>query len=319
MTRFLFLVTTLLVVNSVWAQQSYPNRLIRLIVAFPPGGAADAFGRIIGPPLAEALGRPVVVENRPGAGTNIGAEIAAKSAPDGYTLFLGSISHAINVTLYNKLNYDFARDFAPVTHATSISLIVVVHPSIPAKSVKELIALAKARPGQLDYSSSGSGSVAHLGAAVFNSMAGMKMNHVPYKGGGPAVIALIGGEASVGFPTAPSVIQHVKAGKLRGLAVTSAQRSPFTPDLPTVSESGLSGYDVVAWDGIVVPVGTPNEIIARLNAETVKALKRQDVKERLDAVGLIPVGTTPDQFGAHIRSEIAKWAKAVKESGARAE
>jgi tripartite-type tricarboxylate transporter receptor subunit TctC len=299
--------------------QSYPTKPIRLIIAFPPGGAADAFARIIGPPLAESLGRQVIVEHRPGGGTNIGAEIAAKSPADGYTLFLGSISHAINVTLYNKLNYDIVKDFAPVTWATSISLIVVVHPSVPAKSVRELIALAKARPSQLDYSSSGTGSVAHLGAAVFGSMAGIKLKHVPYKGGGPAVIALIGGEVSFGLPTAPSVIQHVKAGKLRGLAVTSAQRSPFTPDLPTVDESGLSGYDISAWDGIVVPTGTPNEIISRLNGETLKALKRNDVKERLDTAGLIPVGTTPDQFGAHIRKEIAKWAKAVKETGARAD
>jgi len=299
------------------AQAQYPVKPVRLIVPFPPGGASDALGRIIGPPLAEALGRPVVIENRGGAGANIGAEIAAKSAPDGYTLFLGNVGHAINVTLYGRLNYDFVKDFAPVAQISSGSLIVVVHPSVPAKSVKELVALAMARPGQLDYSSSGSGSVAHLAAALFSNMAGVKMNHVSYKGGGPAVIALMGGEVSLGFPTMPSVIQHVKSGKLRGLAVSTPRRSPFMPDLPTISEAGVSGYEVSGWQGLLVPTGTPNEIISRLHAESVKALSRQEVKERLSATGIEPTGSTPEQFAGHIRREIAKWAKVVKASGAR--
>jgi tripartite-type tricarboxylate transporter receptor subunit TctC len=298
------------------AQAQYPNKSVRMIVPYPPGGATDALGRVIGPALSEALGRPVVVENRPGAGTNLGAEIAAKSPPDGYTLLLGGLAQAISATLYSKLNYDFIRDFAPVSLLASTSLIMVVHPSLPAKSVKELIALARARPGQLDYVSSGSGSPAHLAAVLFTSMAGVKMNHIPYKGGSPAAMALIGGEASVGFINTPSVIQHVKSGRLRGLAITSAQRSPFTPDLPTISEMGVAGYEVGTWDGLLAPAGTPDEVISRLHAETVKALKRQGVKERLDASGIEPIGTTPEQFGAYIRSEVGKWAKVVKASGA---
>lgn len=300
-------------------QAQYPTKPIRLIVPFPPGGGSDAFGRIIGPPLSEALGRPVVVENRSGAGGNIGAEIAAKSPPDGYTLLLGNVAQAFNVTLYGRLNYDIIKDFAPVSLTASTPNILVVHPSLPVKSVKDLIALAGARPGQLDYVSGGSGSPAHLAAVLFISMAGVKMNHIPYKGGGPSVIALIGGEASVGFPTMPTVIQHVKSGKLRGLAVSSARRSPSAPDLPTISEAGVKGYEAGNWYGLLVPTGTPNEVISRLHAESMKALKRQDVKERLDVAGLEPIGTTPEQFGAHIRVEIAKWAKVVKTSGARAD
>ena len=225
------------------AQAQYPVKPVRLIVPFPPGGGADAFGRIVGPPLSEALGQPVVVENRSGAGGNIGAEIAAKSPPDGYTLLVSNVAHAFNVTLYSKLNYDLIRDFAPVSLTASTPSILVVHPSVPVKSVKDLIALAGARAGQLDYVSGGSGSPAHLAAVLFISMAVVKMNHIPYKGGGPSVIALIGGEAPVGFPTMPTVIQHVRSGKLRGIAVTSARRSPFTPDLPTISEAGVTGYE----------------------------------------------------------------------------
>ena len=301
------------------AYAQYPTKPIRLIVPFPPGGGADAFGRIVGLPLSEALGRPVVVENRSGAGGNIGAEIAAKSPPDGHTLLVGNVAQAFNVTLYSKLSYDLVRDFAPVSLLASTPNILVVHLSVPIKSVKDLIALAGARPGQLDYVSGGSGSPAHLAAVLFISMTGVKMNHIPYKGGGPSVIALIGGEASVGFPTMPTAIQHVKSGKLRGIAVTSAQRSPFTPDLPTISEAGVKGYEAGTWYGLLVPTGTPNEVISRLHAESVKALKRQDVKERLDATGLEPIGTTPEQFGAYIRSEVAKWAKVVKAAGVRAD
>jgi len=314
---FLFLAVAIFAV--IPAQAQYPNKPVRLIVPFPPGGGADAFGRIVGPPLSEALGRPVVVENRSGAGGNVGAEIAAKSPPDGHTLLVGNVAQAFNVTLYSKLNYDLIRDFAPVSLTASTPNILVVHLSVPVKSVKDLIALAGARPGQLDYVSGGSGSPAHLAAVLFISMAGVKMNHIPYKGGGPSVIALIGGEASVGFPTMPTVIPHVKSGKLRGIAVTSARRSPSTPDLPTISEAGVKGYEAGNWYGLLVPTGTPNEVISRLHAESMMALKRQDVKERLDVAGIEPIGTTPEQFGAHIRSEIAKWAKVVKASGAKAD
>ena len=299
------------------ALAQYPNKPVRLVLPFPPGGGTDTLGRVVGAKLSEALGQQVVIENRPGAGANIGAEVVAKSLPDGYTLLMGNIIHAINVSLYGKLGYDLVRDLAPVSLLASTPNIVVVHPSVPAKSVKELIALAKARPGQLDVASSGSGSSAHLAGELFNNMAGTKMTHVPYKGGGPAVIALIGGEVSVGFATTPSVINHVKSGKLRGLAVTSAQRSPSAPDLPTVSEAGLPGFEVVGWYGLLVPSGTSGGIVSRLHAESVKLLKLPDVKDRLDATGFEPIGTTPEQFGAYIRSEIAKWAKVVKASGVR--
>jgi tripartite-type tricarboxylate transporter receptor subunit TctC len=304
---------------SVPGHAQYPSKSVRLIVPFPPGGGSDTLARIIGQKLAEVLGHQVVIDNRPGAGANIGAEIAAKAPPDGYTVLMGNVAHAINVTLYSKLGYDLVKDFAPVSLLASTPNILVVHPSVPVKSVKELIALARARPGQLDYASSGGGSSAHMAGELFISMAGVKMTHVPYKGGGPAVIALIGGQCSVGFATTPSVIAHVKANKLRGLAVTSAQRSPSTPDLPTISEAGVPGYEAGTWYGLLVPAGTPKEMIVRLHAESVKLLKLPDVKERLDAAGFEPIGTTPEQFAAYIRSEIEKWRKVVKASGARAD
>ena len=301
------------------AQAQYPTKALRFIMPFPPGGGTDTLGRIIGQKLSEVLGQQVIIDNRPGAGANIGAEIAAKSPPDGYTLLMGNIAHAINVSLYSKLSYYLVRDFAPVTLLASTQNILVVHPSVPAPSVKELIALAQARPGQLDYASSGSGSSAHLAAELFNMMAGVKMTHVLYKGGGPAVIALVSGQVSVGFAPTPSVLSQVKAAKLRGLAVTSAQRSPATRELPTISEAGVPGYEAGTWYGVLVPVGTPREIIARLHAESVKLLKLPDVKERLDAAGFEPIGSTPEQFAAYTSSEIEKWGKVVKASGARAD
>ena len=301
------------------AQAQYPSKPVRLVLPFPPGGGTDTLGRVVGAKLAESLGQQVVIENRPGAGANIGAEVVAKSPPDGYTLLMGNIAHAINVTLYSKLGYDLLKDLAPVSLLASTPNIVVVHPSVPAKSVKELMAVAKARPGQLDFASSGSGSSAHLAGELFSNMAGIKMTHVPYKGGGPAVIALLGGQVSVGFATTPSVIQHVKSGKLRGLAVTGARRSPSAPELPTVSESGLPGFEVVGWYGLLAPSGTSREIVSRLHAESVKLLKLPDVKDRLDATGFEPIGTTPDEFHAYLRSEVEKWAKVVKVAGIRAD
>jgi tripartite-type tricarboxylate transporter receptor subunit TctC len=305
--------------TAAYAQAQYPAKPIRLIVPFPPGGGTDTLARVYGQKLGELLSQQVLIDNRPGGGTNIGAEIAAKSPPDGYTLFMGNISHTINVTLYSKLGYDLVRDFAPVTLLASTPNILVVHPSIPAKSVKDLVALAKARPGQIDYSSSGSGTSSHLAAELFSNMAGVKMTHVPYKGGGPSVVALVGGQVSVGFATTPSVISHIKSGKMRGLAVTTAQRSPLTPDLPTISEAGLPGYEAGTWYGLLVPAGTSKEIVTRLHGESVKLLKFPVVKDRLDAAGFETIGTTPDQFAAYIRTEIDKWAKVVRASGARAE
>lgn len=297
------------------ADAQYPTRPVRLVLAFPPGGGTDTLGRILGPRMAQGLGQQVVVENRPGGGANIGAEIAAKSPPDGYTMFMATTAHSVSATLYTKLGYNLVKDFAPVVLLASTPNLVVVHPSVPVKSIKELIAFAKARPGQLDFASSGSGSQPHLAGELFNSMAGTKMFHIPYKGGGPAVTALVSGEAAVGFATAPSVVNFVKSGQLRGLAITSLQRSPLLPDLPTVNEAGLRGYEAGPWYGFLVPTGTPREAIMRLNAESLKAMTFPEVKERMAATGLTPLGSTPDEFGALVRSEVEKWGKVVKATG----
>ena len=297
------------------ADAQYPTRPVRLILAFPPGGGTDTLGRILGPRMAQGLGQQVVVENRPGGGANIGAEIAAKSPPDGYTMFMATTAHSVSATLYTKLGYNLVKDFAPVVLLASTPNLVVVHPSVPVKSIKELIAFAKARPGQLDFASSGSGSQPHLAGELFNSMAGTKMFHIPYKGGGPAVTALVSGEAAVGFATAPSVVHFVKSGQMRALAITSLQRSPLLPDLPTVDETGLPGYEAGPWYGFLVPTGTPREAITRLNAESLKAMTFPEVKERMAATGLTPLGSTPDEFGALVRSEVEKWGKVVKATG----
>jgi tripartite-type tricarboxylate transporter receptor subunit TctC len=312
-----FAVFALGVAGSAPAYAQYPTKPVRWIIPFPPGGGSDTLARIMSPRLSEALGQQIVIDNRPGAGANIGAEVAAKALPDGYTLLMGNVAHAINVTLYAKSGYDLVRDFAAVNLLASTPNIVVVHPSIPAKSIRELIALATARPGQLDVASSGAGSSAHLAGELFNSMAGTRMNHVPYKGGGPAVAALVGGHVSVGFATMPSVISHVKAGKLRGLAVTTTQRSPATPDLPTVSEAGLPGYEAGTWYGLLVPAGTPKEAITRLHGESLNVLNAADVRQRLDAAGFEAIGSTPAEFAAYIRSEVEKWGKVVRAAGVR--
>ncbi len=295
----------------------YPNKPIRFILPFPPGGGTDTLARILGAKLAEGLAQQVILDNRPGAGANIGAEIAAKAPADGYTMLMGNIAHTINMTLYRKLNYNFVKDFTAVSLLASASNIVVVHPSVPVKSIKELVALARSRPGALDYASSGSGSSAHLAAVLMLELTKTKMNHIPYKGGGPAVIALVSGEVSVGFATTPSVISHVKSGKLRALAVTGATRSKAAPQLPTVSEAGVPGYEVSGWYGILVPTGTPQDIITRLHTESIKVLKIPDVIERMAVAGFEPVGNSPAEFTAFIASEVDKWAKVVKAAGTR--
>lgn len=297
------------------AQAQYPTRPIRLLVPFAAGSANDIVGRLIGPPLSEALGRPVVIDNRPGAAGNIGAEIAAHSPPDGHTLMMGNISHAISATLYSKLGYDFVKDFAPVSLLASGSFLLVVHPSVPAKSVKELIALARARPGQLNVATSGAGII--LASELFQSMTGGKMTQVAYKSTPQAVTALISGEVSVGFPATSAAMPQVRSAKLRGLAVTSARRSSMVPAVPTVAEAGVPGYEASPWYGLMVPAGTPREIISRLHVESVKALGRPDVKERFGTTDIEPAGTTPEQFAAHIQREIAKWGKIVKATGLR--
>jgi len=315
----LLVVGITLLAPSAPALSQYPAKPLRLIVPFPPGGGTDTLARIYGQKMGEALGQQTIIDNRPGGGTNIGAELAAKAPPDGYTALMGNISHAINVTLYTRLNYDLAKDFAPVTLLASTPNILVVHPSVPVKTVKELVAFAKARPAQIDYASSGSGTSSHLAAELFSSMAGVKMTHIPYKGGGPAVIALTGGQVSVGFATTPSIIGHVKTGKMRGLAVTTAQRSASTPDLPTISEAGLSGYEAGTWYGLLVPTGTSKDIVARLHAESIKVLRQPEVKDRLDTAGFETIGTSPEQFASYIRTEIDKWGKVVRAAGVKAE
>ncbi len=290
---------------------AYPERPVRFILPFPPGGGTDAVGRAMGNRLSEALGQQIVIDNRPGAGANIGAELAAKAPPDGYTLFMATATHAINVTLYKTLAYNVVKDLAPVTELGTTAMVVVVHPSVPVKSVKELIAFAKSHPGELNHSSSGTGSITQLAAELFKNYTSVKMVHIPYKGGGPSVIALISGEASVGFATTPSCIFQIKAGRLRGLAVTTAKRSPFLPELPTVAEGGVPGYAAENWYGMMVPAGTPKEVIERLRADSVKSLQFEDVKERFHATGLVPFTNMPDEFERYIRSEIEKWAKVV--------
>jgi tripartite-type tricarboxylate transporter receptor subunit TctC len=302
-----------------WAQAPYPTKTVRLIVPYPPGGGTDTMARMLGQKLAETLRQQVVVDNRPGGGANIGAELAAKSPADGYTLMMCTIAHASAVSLYRKLGYDVLRDFAPVSLLATTPHILVTHPSLPVKSVKQLIALAKARPNELVYSSSGSGTPAHLAGELFKHTAGVTMVHVPYKGGGPSVIALVSGEVSLAFATTPSVINHVKAGRLRAIAVTTARRSVATPDLPTIAESGVPGYDVGSWYGLLAPAGTPKNIIARLNSDVHKVLRLPDVKQRLDASGFEALTSTPEEYGAFMRREVDKWAKVIKAAGIRAD
>lgn len=298
--------------------QTYPSKPIRIVVPFPPGGPADILARIIGQNLAESWGQQAVIDNRAGAGGNIGSEMVAKALPDGYTLLMGFVgTHAINASLYSTMPYDNAKDFEPVSLVAMVTIILVVHPSIPANSVKELIVLARSRPGQLTFGSPGNGTPQHLAGELFNTMAGVKMVHIPYKGAVPALTDLLGGRVSLIFSSMPPALPHVKAGKLRALAVTSARRSSAAPDVPTIAESGLPGYEVINWYGILVPAGTPKEIVARLNAEILKILNVPDVKERLSAQGAETFSSTPQEFAAYIRKETEKWAKVVKYSGAR--
>jgi tripartite-type tricarboxylate transporter receptor subunit TctC len=299
--------------------QPYPSKPIRFILPFPPGGGTDTLARIVGQKLGENLGQTMVLDNRPGAGANIGAEIGAHSVPDGYTLTMGNVAHAINMTLYAKPGYDLVADFAPITLLASTPNILVVHPSVAAKSVQELIALAKAKPGQLNYASSGSGSSAHLAAELFKSMASVNLTHVPYKGGGPAVTSLVGGETVVGFATAPSVIQQIKSGRLRGLAVTTLKRTAAAPELPTIAESGVPDYDANTWYGALAPAKTPSPVITRLHAEFVKIMQSADILDRIAVLGYEASTGTPQQFAAYIKAEVAKWGKVVKATGIRAD
>jgi len=297
----------------------YPARAVRLITPSSPGSGVDIVARVYAQKMSDQLGQQVIVDNRAGAGANLGAEIAAKAPPDGYSLFINTPAHAINSSLYSRLNYNLTRDFLPVSLITTGQYIVVVHPSVPVRNIKELIALARARPGQLSYASGGPGNATHLAVELFNSMSQTRMLHVPYKGAGPALTDLMSGQVQLAFANLTAALPHVKSARLRALATTGEKRSATVPHLPTVSESGLPGYVVTSSYGILVPVGTPKEIIARLNAETVKAMAAPEMRERLAAEGADPKSSTPEEFGAYLRAEIDKWAKVVKAANVKAE
>jgi len=294
--------------------QTYPSKPIRWIVPFPPGGSTDLLARVVGQKLTESWGQQVVVENRGGAGGTVGAAEAARAPADGYTLFMGAIHHTIATSAYPKLPYDFQRDFAPITVVAIVPNVLVVNPSIPAKNVKELIAYAKANPGKLTYGSAGMGTAHHLIGEVFNSRAGVDILHVPYKGSAPAIADLIGGQVSVMYDTVASCLPHVKAGKLRALAVATAKPSSALPDVPTISDAALPGFEVTTWFGALAPAKTPKELIAKLNAEMVRILGMPDVRKRLLDSGAEPVGNTPEQMAAQIKKETEEFAKIVKQA-----
>ena len=298
----------------------YPTKPIRMMVGFAPGGGTDTTARIIAQPLSEALAQQIIVDNRAGAAGNIAADIASKSPADGYTILMGTIAAlAINPSLYKSLPFDPIKDFEPVTLAVSSTNVLSVHPSVSAKNVRELIALAKSQPGKLTYGSSGVGGAGHLAGVLFDQLAGTTMVHVPYKGGAPAMIALISGEVQLVFATAETAVPQIKSGKIRALGVTMAKRTALLPDLPTIAEAGLPGYEANNWYGILLPAKTPRAIVERLHREIVKVLNTPAIKEQLFRQGLDASPSTPQEFGAYIKSEIAKWAKVVKASGAKAE
>ncbi len=303
---------------SAQPQQTYPDRPIRFVVPLATGGATDIAARLFGQKLADAFGQQVVIDNRPGAGGLIGAELAAKASPDGYTLMMVSSSHTVLPSLHKKLPYDIVNDFAPVTMLIATPFLLLVHPSVPANSVKDLLALAKAKPGQINYASGGNGSAAHIAAESFKSVTGINVVHLPYKGTAPALIGLLAGEAGLAFYTISATLQHVKAGRLRALATTDEKRSPSLPDLPTVAEAGVPGFEASTWVGVAAPAGTPKSIIAKLHGEFTRILKLPEVKERLAALGFKDKGnTTPEEFGTIIKNEVVRWSKVLKESGAK--
>lgn len=309
----------LFALTGVAKAQQFPAKPIKMIVPFPAGGTVDFFARVVSSKLSDALGQTVLVENKAGAGGNIAAEAVAKAAPDGYTLLMGSEVVAINTSLYSKLSYDPVKDLAPITLVGTVPNILIVNPFLPVNSVKELIALATRTPGKISFASTGQGTSSHLSSELFKLMANVDLLHVPYKGGPPAVADLIGGQVNMMFINMPTGLAHVKSGKARILAVSSARRVAQLPDVPTVDQAGLKGFETAAWSGLYAPAGTHPDIIARLNAEVVKILKMPSVKEQLAGQGAEPVGDTPEEFGRFTRDEIAKWAKLIKISGAKIE
>jgi tripartite-type tricarboxylate transporter receptor subunit TctC len=299
--------------------QSYPVKPIRVVLPFPPGGAADTLIRPLSVKLNDLLAQQIVADPRPGANGNIAAEIVARAAPDGYTLLFGNSSLPISVSLYDKLPYDVTRDFTPVSLAAFTPSVLVVHPSLPVRSVKELIALAKKQPNKLNYASGGVGNTMHLAAALLDTMAGIRMVHVPYKGAGPAIVDVLGGQCDLVFVNIAPVLGHIRAGKVIAIGVTSKTRAHVLPDVPTIAESGMPGYESTTWYGFLGPAGLPKDIVARLNRAIVEAVGAKDLRERYLALGADPQASTPDEYAAYIRNDIASWAKVVKAAGAKAE
>ena len=317
-SRFLTGLLLAFMATSVWAQ-SWPNRPVRMIIAFPPGGPTDLVSRVLAQRLSEQLGQQVIVDNKPGAGGNLAAELAAKATPDGYTIFYNTSAIVIGPALYGKVNYDTLKDFAPVALTASVPMVLVVNPQLPARSVKEFLDLARSRPGALNYSSSGTGTITHLASAMMSAQTGVQTQHIPYKGSAPGLTDLAAGQTQFMIDTINTVLPYVRDNRLRGLAVTSSKRSSLLPDLPTLAESGMPGFDAAAWQGIVVPAGTPADIIQKLNVEVNRALANPDLRARLASQGAEILGGTPAEYAAHLRTEMPRWAKAVKDSGATAE
>ena len=316
----LALAASIVLVPNAWAAESYPSKPIRVVIGFPPGGFVDFTARLVSAPLGTALGQSVVVENRGGAGGIVGTEVVARAAPDGYTLTVGSAgTHAVNQSLYQKLPYNVLRDFQPIARLADAPSILAVHPSLPVKNVKELLALARAKPRQLAYASAGSGTSTHLAAALFEHLGRVELVHIPFKGGGPAMVALLSGEVPITFGTAASVSPQTKVGKLRALGVTSGQRSTVLPEIPTIAESGLPGYEMLNWLGLFAPTGTPRAIVDRLASESLRVLQQPDVVQRFHAQGAEPSPLGSDELAAFVKKEIEKWAKVVAATGMKAD
>ncbi len=313
----LMLASTLLPFIPGAKAQQYPDKPVRLVVPFAPGGTSDLLARIIAAPLWQSLGQPVVADNRPGAGSNIGAEIVANANPDGYTLLMGTPALASNPALYGKVKYDPVRSFEPVTLVAEVPVVLVVHPGVPAKSISELIALAKAQPGKLNFGSSGYGGIGHLVGESFKSATGVNIVHVPYKGNGPALVDLMAGVLTLTFSDLAGASPYIKAGRMRPLAIASARRTPSMPELPTMSEAGVPGFQAASWFAVFATGGTPKPVVNRLSAEIVKIIRTPDVRERLNGLGFDVVGNTPEELAAFLKLEIAKWTRVVKESGAK--
>ncbi|ABM41354.1 MAG: tripartite tricarboxylate transporter substrate binding protein [Diaphorobacter nitroreducens] len=302
-----------LALPGAWAQ-TWPSRSVSIIVPFPAGGTTDVLARALGQELSKTLGQPVVVENKPGAGATLGADYVAKAKADGYTLLMGAVHHTIATSVYRKLGYDFEKDFAPITTVALVPNVLVVNPQVPAKTVQELLAQAKAQPGKLTYGSNGTGTGQHLIGAQFEGMGGVQLLHVPYKGSGPLTTDLLGGQISMSFDTVTPVLPHIKAGKLRALAVTTAKRSVALPDVPTLEEAGLPGFDMGTWFGMLAPAGTPKDIVARLNADMVKIIQSPEFRKKMDDIGADPIANTPEQMARQIKDDTARFARLVKEA-----